>query len=60
VPPGALQADVKNMQPFAPFGFEGIFNGAAFVFFSFIGFDVSFYQQRPAIVLDAWLLGLSC
>ena len=36
---GFTKADVKNMQPFAPYGFAGIFNGASFVFFSFIGFD---------------------
>lgn len=48
--PAALQADPKNMQPFAPFGFEGIFNGAAFVFFSFIGFDVSCCQPCSALV----------
>jgi len=36
---GFTKANVKNMQPFAPYGFGGIFNGASFVFFSFIGFD---------------------
>lgn len=28
-----------NWQPFAPFGFKGVFNGAGLVFFAFLGFD---------------------
>jgi APA family basic amino acid/polyamine antiporter len=31
--------DAKNLQPFAPFGLNGIFAGAALLFFSFLGFD---------------------
>jgi APA family basic amino acid/polyamine antiporter len=29
-----------NWHPFAPFGFQGIVNGAALIFFAYIGFDV--------------------
>jgi len=36
---GFTKANPANMTPFAPNGFGGIFNGASFVFFSFIGFD---------------------
>jgi len=36
---GFVKANPKNMTPFAPNGVRGIFNGASFVFFSFIGFD---------------------
>ncbi|KAI8799554.1 amino acid/polyamine transporter I [Cladochytrium replicatum] len=28
-----------NYQPFTPYGFEGVFNGAIIVFFAYIGFD---------------------
>jgi amino acid permease len=36
---GFVKANPANMTPFAPNGVRGIFNGASFVFFSFIGFD---------------------
>ena len=36
---GFTKANPANLKPFLPFGIDGIFNGAAFVFFSFIGFD---------------------
>lgn len=36
---GFTKANPQNMTPFAPNGVRGIFNGASFVFFSFIGFD---------------------
>ncbi len=36
---GLTKADRANMTPFFPNGFAGVVNGAAFVFFSFIGFD---------------------
>jgi basic amino acid/polyamine antiporter, APA family len=36
---GAFYVKPSNWEPFAPFGFEGIFSAAALVFFAFIGFD---------------------
>ena len=36
---GATRIDPANYQPFAPNGFRGIHQGAAIVFFAFIGFD---------------------
>jgi APA family basic amino acid/polyamine antiporter len=36
---GALHIDPANYKPFAPNGFKGIHQGAAIVFFAYIGFD---------------------
>jgi len=36
---GAFFVDLSNLSPFAPYGVQGVFHGAAFVFFSFLGFD---------------------
>ncbi len=36
---GAMHIDPKNYHPFAPNGFRGIHQGAAIVFFAYIGFD---------------------
>ncbi|BDB22895.1 amino acid permease [Cupriavidus sp. P-10] len=36
---GVWHVQPANWEPFAPFGFTGIFNAAALVFFAFIGFD---------------------
>ncbi|HYB91975.1 MAG TPA: amino acid permease [Candidatus Binataceae bacterium] len=36
---GAYFIRPHNWQPFAPFGWQGISNGAAYVFFAYIGFD---------------------
>ncbi len=36
---GAMNIDTANYTPFAPNGFRGIHQGAAIVFFAFIGFD---------------------
>jgi len=36
---GLTHIDPKNYQPFAPNGFRGIHQGAAIVFFAYIGFD---------------------
>ena len=36
---GALHIDPANYKPFAPNGFRGIHQGAAIVFFAYIGFD---------------------
>jgi basic amino acid/polyamine antiporter, APA family len=36
---GAMHIDMANYQPFAPNGWKGIHQGAAIVFFAYIGFD---------------------
>ncbi|MFN2565337.1 MAG: amino acid permease [Gemmatimonadaceae bacterium] len=36
---GAMHIDPENYRPFAPNGFRGIHQGAAIVFFAYIGFD---------------------
>ncbi|GHT78763.1 putative amino acid permease YhdG [Actinomycetota bacterium] len=36
----ATHIDITNYQPFLPYGFEGVFSGAAIVFFAYLGFDV--------------------
>jgi APA family basic amino acid/polyamine antiporter len=36
---GAMHVDPENYRPFAPNGFRGIHQGAAIVFFAYIGFD---------------------
>ena len=36
---GAFYVDPNNWVPFAPNGFNGIFNGAFIIFFAYIGFD---------------------
>ncbi|KAI8799460.1 amino acid/polyamine transporter I [Cladochytrium replicatum] len=36
---GIKWANPANYQPFTPYGFEGVFNGAIIVFFAYIGFD---------------------
>ncbi|MFN2400584.1 MAG: amino acid permease [Gemmatimonadaceae bacterium] len=36
---GAMHIDTANYKPFAPNGFRGIHQGAAIVFFAYIGFD---------------------
>lgn len=36
---GVFYVDPNNWQPFMPYGTKGIMNGAALVFFAFLGFD---------------------
>jgi APA family basic amino acid/polyamine antiporter len=36
---GAFYAEKSNWMPFAPFGWNGVFTGAALIFFAYIGFD---------------------
>ena len=35
----AKHVDVSNYKPFLPFGWTGVFSGAAVVFFAYLGFD---------------------
>ncbi len=36
---GLAKAKPSNLQPFAPYGARGIFSGAAYVYFTYTGFD---------------------
>jgi APA family basic amino acid/polyamine antiporter len=36
---GAAYVQPANWQPFMPYGWDGVFKGAAYVFFAYIGFD---------------------
>jgi amino acid transporter len=36
---GAVKARPSNLEPFAPFGARGMFSGAAYVYFTYTGFD---------------------
>jgi APA family basic amino acid/polyamine antiporter len=36
---GARYVQPANWQPFMPYGWEGVFKGAAYIFFAYIGFD---------------------
>ena len=35
----AVKAKPSNLEPFAPFGARGVFSGAAYVYFTYTGFD---------------------
>jgi len=45
----AFYVQVKNWQPFAPFGWDGIVRGAALVFFAYIGFDAVSTTAEEAV-----------
>jgi len=36
---GAVLSDASNFVDFFPYGADGVFQGAAFIFFSYVGFD---------------------
>jgi basic amino acid/polyamine antiporter, APA family len=47
---GAVKAKPSNLEPFAPFGARGVFSGAAYVYFTYTGFDAvatSAEEVRP-------------
>lgn len=52
---GFPHVNLDNYQPFAPYGWRGIFTGASVVFFSFIG-----QCERATFLLTSWLLPLCC
>lgn len=58
---GLIKAKPSNAQPFFPFEIRGVFNGAALVFFSFIGFDAVACSaeevRKPARDLPLGILG---
>ncbi|WIA39047.1 hypothetical protein OEZ86_005191 [Tetradesmus obliquus] len=58
---GFIKADRANLSPFLPFGVQGIFNGASFVFFSFIGFDcvstLAEEVKNPAVDMPVGIVG---
>eukprot|EP00775_Hariotina_reticulata_P003840 gene3840-4097_t len=58
---GFIKANPANMSPFLPFGVRGIFNGASFVFFSFIGFDcvstLAEEVKNPAVDMPVGIVG---
>lgn len=47
---GFPNAKPANLTPFAPFGADGVFAGAAVVFFAFVG------EQRTPYMQRCWLL----
>lgn len=51
---GAVYADTSNWKTVLPFGVQGIFNGAAVVFFSFIGYGAigSFFDYLHLFRFD--------
>ena len=61
---GLSQAEGSNMTNggFAPFGARGVWNGAALVFFSYIGFDAvaTTAEEVRAASLSQCMLGYTC
>lgn len=41
--------DIRNWEPFLPFGWQGVINGAALIFFAYIGFDAVSTAAEEAI-----------
>ena len=46
---GLIHFDASNFVPFAPYGFSGIFSGAATIFFCYVGFDVIATSAEEAV-----------
>jgi basic amino acid/polyamine antiporter, APA family len=47
---GGIYSEKKNWDNFVPFGVQGIFNGAAVVFFAFLGYGNS-REERKRVYL---------
>lgn len=45
----ATEVDVNNWSPFMPFGWKGVMEGAALIFFAYIGFDAVSTAAEEAI-----------
>ncbi len=43
------EIDIKNWTPFTPFGWEGVMQGAALIFFAYVGFDAVSTAAEEAI-----------
>eukprot|EP00775_Hariotina_reticulata_P001934 gene1934-2264_t len=58
---GFVGSKTANAQPFLPYGIRGVFDGAAIVFFSYIGFDAVANSaeevRNPSKVLPLGILG---
>ncbi len=52
---GLTQAKAANMQPFAPFGVRGIFDGATAAFFAYIGADALANTAEEVSLLLSWI-----
>jgi len=46
---GSFYFDAANWKPFAPFGLQGIVNGAGLIFFAYIGFDTITTAAEEAV-----------
>eukprot|EP00879_Flechtneria_rotunda_P026131 GHRR01027834.1.p1 GENE.GHRR01027834.1~~GHRR01027834.1.p1 ORF type:complete len:153 (-),score=6.84 GHRR01027834.1:318-776(-) len=60
---GLVKSNPANTQPFAPYGARGVFNGAAIVFFSYIGFDAvatSAEEVRVISITRCTILHMYC
>ena len=45
----ALHFNAHNWKPFLPFGFQGVVNGAALIFFAYVGFDAVSTAAEEAV-----------
>jgi APA family basic amino acid/polyamine antiporter len=58
---GFIKANPSNLTPFMPYGVRGIFDGASFVFFSYIGFDcvstLAEETKNPSVDMPAGIVG---